>query len=170
MYIAENLTTIPPASDYCPYQTDLVTPPLIYSWTPRGEKIEQGMQIVGLFLHSQQASSNKSFLMIVASFIRLIPQPYIGTLTCSFVDTNSNTNTIVLLEGDFSFPNWCLSTRDALRRVFFLIFDAESPCPRQYMLVQCYLSFSRGVIHQQIQGVKAAEVGQGCLLQLLLGS
>lgn len=122
-----------------------MTPPPVYSWTPRGEKIEQGMQIVGLFLHSQQASSYKKFLMIVASFIRLIPQPYIGMLTCSYVDTNSNTNTMVFLEGGFSFANRCLSTHDALRRVIFLIFDVESLCPRQYMLVQCYLSFSRGL-------------------------
>lgn len=42
------------------------------------KKIELGMQSVGFFLHSQQASSHKNILMIVASLIRLIPQHFCG--------------------------------------------------------------------------------------------
>lgn len=64
------------------------------------KKIGLGMQSVGFCLHSQQASSHKNILMIVASLIQLIRNTFV-------VETNSNTNAQVFLEGGFSFAKHC---------------------------------------------------------------
>lgn len=56
-------------------------------------KIELGIQSVGLFLHSQQVSSHKK-----NSYDRGISHP---TRPVTLLETNSNTNALVFLEGGF---------------------------------------------------------------------
>lgn len=101
-------------------------------------KIELGMQSVGLFLHNQQASSHQNIFMIVASLIRLIPQHYCGGDQLKYQRPG-------IFGGRFFICKSVLVQPRRIAEGIVLIFDEESLCRRQHMLVQSYFSFLRGL-------------------------